>query len=97
MRRAQRLRSFGRWFPTRGVWVIFPSPSGGAIVVRVAGFPAWAGQGGGCLAGAEDLDDLPGAEVADQQAAVRRDRDRQRMREAGGEVTYLAALARTRA
>jgi copper transport protein len=24
-----------------------PSPSGGATVVRVAGFPAWAGQGGG--------------------------------------------------
>jgi SAM-dependent methyltransferase len=49
----------------------FPSPSGGAIVVRVAGFPAWAGQGGGSVLercrfvvnSADDLHDIEDASV----------------------------------
>ncbi len=33
--------------PVQGGFSRSPSPSGGAIVVRVAGFPAWAGSGWG--------------------------------------------------
>src|ERR1700730_16930403 len=48
------------------------------------------------LAGPKDLDDLPGAVVADQQTPIRRDGNGQRMREPGGKIADLAMLARPR-